>query len=176
MTTPTACHITGGAESVIEPVDGHLHHLPQRLIFWAHGLWNEDRVTSPFQLKLSLQECFHLPVQWEGVWIRRCYSLWFVCRWTLRPRPPSRSLFPPWSWRSRLRTCHCEQWALFFKKKTTTFCDGSYLTALDESNKRNINLLQHEFQSFIKHAWVKCFSIALKNWNKYWNICLTEWS
>lgn len=64
----------------------------------------------------------------------------------------------------------------FLKIWGATFCYGSYLTVLDESNKTNINLLQHEFQSFNKHAWVKYFSIALKNWNKYWNICLMEWS
>lgn len=56
MTTPTACHITGGAESIIEPVDGHLHHLPQRLIFWAHRLWNEDRVMSQCQLSVFISQ------------------------------------------------------------------------------------------------------------------------
>lgn len=29
---PPAGDITGGAEGVVEPVDGDLHHLPQRLV------------------------------------------------------------------------------------------------------------------------------------------------
>lgn len=49
---------------------------------------------------------------------KRCYSLWFVCQWTLRPHPPSRSHFPLWISRSHLQTCHCAQWAPFLKIKT----------------------------------------------------------
>lgn len=61
----------------------------------------------------------HSPTSAGHSWVkvsgsRRCYSLWFVCQWTLWLRPPSRSHFCLWSLHSRLRTCHCAQWALFY--------------------------------------------------------------
>lgn len=33
LTPPTAAGVGGGAEGVVEPLDRHLHHLPQRLVF-----------------------------------------------------------------------------------------------------------------------------------------------
>lgn len=45
MTPPPAGDITGRAEGVVEPVNGDLHHLPQRLVITHHHLEDQRKVT-----------------------------------------------------------------------------------------------------------------------------------
>lgn len=44
VTALPAGRITGGAEGVVEPVDGDLHHLSHGLVFWARHRLEDGRV------------------------------------------------------------------------------------------------------------------------------------